>query len=55
MFVCPIAAKIDWLATIDDDQIFFELIQLKWRTIVVEFNPKKVIYTDIWFIFSAFV
>jgi len=43
IIVCSIAAKVGWLATIDDDQENLELIRLKWRTFVVYFNPKQVI------------
>jgi hypothetical protein len=47
MFVCLCAAKVDWLAITDDDRENLELIRLKWRTFVVEFNPKQAMDTDI--------
>jgi hypothetical protein len=42
MFVCLCAVKFDWLATIDDDYENLELIRLKWRTFIVEFNPIRL-------------
>lgn len=36
-----IAVDVDWLAILDD-QSLYDMASLKWRTFVVEFNPKEV-------------